>query len=387
MAVIGIIAEFNPLHTGHNYLIKEAKKLGTVAAVISGNFVQRGDVAIFDKRIRAEAALTAGVDIVLELPVCYSMSTAQNFALGGVSALKAIGCDTLMFGSECGDVEILKQAAEILKSEKFKLKLTEILDTGVTFANAREQAAVYCGLEDGILSSPNNNLAVEYILASKNINVEFNFLTVKRQGVEHDALREGEGFASASLLREKLRLGDYDFCKEYIPENILPIFKKESIADIGRIETAILAVLRTKTEADLKKLPDLSEGLENKLFSAIKVAKSLDGLYNKIKVKRYTEARIRRLVLSAFLNVDNSFFMKAPPYIRVLGFNSSGAELLKNESFGIPIVTRVSQIAELSNDAEKLFEFECRATDLFGLSVKEALPCGTEYTAKLIKKQ
>jgi predicted nucleotidyltransferase len=141
MALVGVIAEFNPLHNGHRYLIEYAKKQGTLACVISGNFVQRGDTAIAEKRIRALAALKAGADIVLELPVLWSMSTAQNFALGGVSALKAVGCEKIIFGSECGDIEILKKAARIINSNGFVSRLSQHLKSGITFAAARQAAA------------------------------------------------------------------------------------------------------------------------------------------------------------------------------------------------------------------------------------------------------
>ena len=382
---MGIIAEFNPLHTGHCYLINEAKKLGTVIAVISGNFVQRGDIAIAEKRIRAAAALRCGADAVLELPVSYSLSTAQNFALGGVSALYAAGCDTLMFGSECGDTAALLEAANALSGDEYKSRLAENLATGMTFAAARERAA---GLENSILSGPNNNLAVEYILAARSIGADFKFVTVKRVGQAHDSLEKGK-FVSASLLRQKMLCGETDFYREYIPKEAWDLFVYENFADIRRIETAVLSVLRLKTEKELKSLPDISEGIENKLFSAIRLATSLDGLYNTVKVKRYTHARIRRLALSSFIGLDNSFFMKLPPYIRVLGFNKKGEEHLKKQmrSSFIPLVMRVSDIKNLSDEANRMFADECRATDLYSLALPKALPCGGEYTAKIIKTE
>lgn len=389
MSVTGIIAEFNPLHTGHGLLLKRVRERGTAVAVISGNFVQRGDLAITDKRIRARAALLCGADLVLELPVPYSMSTAQNFALGGVSALKAIGCDTLLFGSESGDITELSAACEILKTKEYSAKLNAYLATGMTFAAARESSVCDMGLKRGVLSGANNNLAVEYMTAADNIGADFSFETVKRQGAAHDSAEASGGFASASLLRERILSGDYGFCREYIPEKVFSLLEPSNIADIGRIESAVLAVLRTRTLNELKNLPDISEGLENKLFSAIRVANSLNDLYNRVKVKRYTLARIRRLVLSAFIGLDNTFFMKPPPYVRVLGFNERGMALLKERSGGseTPVVTRVSEIDKLPESAKRLFETECRATDLFALALPKAAPCGLEYTAKIIKTE
>lgn len=389
LSVTGIIAEFNPLHTGHALLLKKAKERGMAVAVISGNFVQRGDLAIVEKRIRARAALINGADLVLELPVAYSMSTAQNFALGGVAALKAAGCDSLLFGSESGDITELAAACEILNTKEFSERLNGYLSTGMTFAAARERAACDSGLKSGVLSGANNNLAVEYMTAARKIGADFEFVTLKRQGAGHDSPEALGGFASASLLRERLLSGNYEFCKDYIPENIFSLFAPEKIADIRRIEKAVLAALRTRTLSELKNLPDISEGLENKLFSAIRVATDLHDLYNRVKVKRYTLARIRRLALSAFIGLDGTFFMKQPPYIRVLGFNERGAALLKERSgdSSVPLVTRVSQIKDMPEPALKLFEAECRATDLFTLALPEIAPCGLEHTAKIIKTE
>ena len=389
LSVTGIIAEFNPLHTGHELLLKKAKEQGTAVAVISGNFVQRGDLAIAEKRIRARAALLSGADLVLEMPVPYSMSTAQNFALGGVSALKGVGCDTLLFGSESGDIAELTAACDILKTKEYSERLSTYLDTGITFALAREKAACDLGLKEGSLSGANNNLAIEYMTAAGNIGADFRFQTLKRQGASHDSSEASGGYASASLLRERILSGDRDFCKDYIPEKVFPLFTPENTADIRRIENAVLAVLRTRTLNELKNLPDISEGLENKLFSEIKVAISLEDLYNRLKVKRYTLARIRRLVLSAFIGLDGTFFMKYPPYVRVLGFNEQGMALLKERASGsdIPIVTRVSEIKNLTPTALKLFEAESRATDLFSLALPKPAPCGLEYTAKIIKTE
>ena len=196
-------------------------------------------------------------------------------------------------------------------------------------------------------------------------------------------------FVSASLLRQKMLCGETDFYREYIPKEAEDLFVCESFADIRRIETAVLSVLRLRTEKELKSLPDISEGIENKLFSAIKLATSLDGLYNTVKVKRYTHARIRRLALSAFIGLDTTFFMKLPPYIRGLGFNKKGEEHLKKQmrSSFIPLVMRVSDIKNLSGAANRMFADECRATDLYSLALPKALPCGGEYTAKIIKTE
>ena len=183
-------------------------------------------------------------------------------------------------------------------------------------------------------------------------------------------------------LREKLLKGDRNFCSKYMSEEILNMFNEEDLSNVGNIETAILAVLRTKTLDDLKKLPDLSEGVENKLYSAIRVATDLESLYNEIKVKRYPLARIRRLVLAAFLGFDNSYFMKEVPYVRVLGFKDKELVSKANKISKVPIVTKVADIKET-----KVFQMENIATDLYNLSLKNPLESGKEYTFKLLTEE
>lgn len=386
MSVTGIIAEFNPLHKGHEYLINKAKKTGPVVCVMSGNFVQRGDTAIAEKGIRTLAALQSGVDLVLELPVLWAMSTAQNFALGAVSILDSIGCDRLIFGSESGKIEELEKVAQVLNSTEFSNVVREKIKEAITFAKAREEAAQSLGIKNDILQGANNNLGIEYICAAKKMNSKLEFETIQRKGAAHDALVEDE-FVSASLLRQKLQIGDREFCEKYMSQNVLELFDNSKLSDISKIESAILAVLRTRTPKDLEQLPDVSEGIENKLFDAIKKSSSLEELYENIKVKRYTLARIRRLVLSAFIGENNSLFMKEPPYIRVLGFNKVGEALLRENvcKSRIPVVMKVSEIDKLSDTAKNVFSTECLATDLFALSLNKSMPCSTEYTRKLIK--
>ena len=388
MSAVGIIAEFNPLHTGHKRLIDYAKTLGdTVACVISGNFVQRGDVAIISKQQRAKFALLCGVDIVAELPVLWSMSTAQNFALGGVWQLYNLGCQKIVFGSECGDIDALINAADVLNSDGFFEKVSEKAKSGVTFAVARENAAQEMGVDFTLLRGANNNLGIEYILAAKKLNLPIEFHTIKRLGAGHNSNEIDDGFVSSSFIREELLKSNIGYTERFMPREIRGIINPEHIADIKRLENAILCSLRTKSANDLKNLPDISEGLENKIYFSARVATSLDELYNMIKTKRYTMARIRRLVLSEFLALDNRFFMTTPPYVRVLGFNSNGLEHLKTPQGIIPVITRALQIKNLDDDAIKVFETECRATDIYNLALGVPLECGSEQKMKLLKAE
>ena len=388
MSTIGIIAEFNPLHSGHKYIIDCAKSGGnTVICALSGNFVQRGDVAILSKTERAKSALLCGADIVAEIPVLWSMSTAQNFALGGMWQLYNLGCDTIMFGSESGDIDALKNAAEVLLSDEFSVLVTEKAKEGITFAAAREQAAMALGVDFKLLRSPNDNLGIEYIIAAKKLKLPIDFRCVTRQGAAHDSMEAVGGYVSASFIREELLKGNIGYTERFMPSCLRGKINEEDIADISLLERAILCSLRTKSAKDFVNLPDISEGLENKMQFSARVAGNLEELYNMIKTKRYTLARVRRLVLSAFLEFDNQFFMVTPPYVRLLGFSAGGEVHLRNLASLVPIVTRAAQIKELGADAQKVFDAESRATDIYALSFKKPLECGMEFKRKLLKTE
>lgn len=388
LSCVGIIAEFNPLHTGHKRIIDYAKTQGdTVACVISGNFVQRGDTAIISKQMRTKLALLCGADIVAELPVLWSMSTAQNFALGSVWQLYNLGCKKIVFGSECGDIAALYNAANVLNSDGFFAKVSEKSKSGVTFAVAREQTASEMGVDFTLLRGANNNLGIEYILAAKKLNLPIEFDTIKRLGAGHDSSEIDDGFVSSSFIRTELLKGNIGYTERFMPHEIRGIINDKDISDLKRLENAVLYSIRTKTADQLKNLPDISEGLENKIYFSARVATSLDELYNMIKTKRYTLARIRRLILSAFLGFDNRFFMTTPPYVRVLGFSENGLNHLKKPQGVIPIITRALQIKQLDSDAQDVFDTECRATDIYNLCLSTPIECGTEQRMKILKKE
>jgi len=388
VGTVGIIAEFNPLHNGHKKLIDFAKKNGdTVVCAISGNFVQRGDTAVLSKQKRAEIALLSGADIVCEMPVLWSMSTAQNFAICGVWQLYNLNCDTIVFGSECGDIDALYKTAEILMSDEFSYLVANKVKSGVTFAVAREESAVELGAVKDILSMPNNNLGIEYIIASEKLSLPIKFRTIKRLGENHDSMNENPNFVSSSYIRENIISGNIAYTERFMPLALHGIINENIVSDIKRIDRTVLGILRTKTPDDFKNLPDLSEGIENKLYFSIRVAKSLEELYNMIKSKRYTLSRVRRLVLSAALGFDKKFFMTTPPYVRVLGFSKKGEQQIKNIVSIVPVVMRATDIKDISEDSKRIFETECLATDLYALSFKTPLECGLEYKYKLIKAE
>lgn len=386
LGISGIVAEFNPFHNGHKYIVDCAKNDGhIVCAVISGNFVQRGDVSVISKFDRAKQALLCGVDIVCELPCPWSMSTAENFALGAVSQLNSLGVEIIYFGSESGDTDKLIRTAGLLLSDKFRALLKENLNSGKTFASIRQETLNKLNPElSDLLSNPNDTLAIEYIIAAKKINPKITFKAIKRVGAMHNDANSQGKFSTATLIRNKIKTNDYAYLERFMPQEAFNIIESSEISDISNIETAILSVLRRMTTNDFKKLPDISEGIENALYEAVKHSKTIEELYANIKSKRYTLARVRRLVLSAFVGIDNSFFKKEPPYTRILGFNDNGLKVFSNTPTK-PIITKISQLNLNDSFTKNAFETECRATDLYALSLNDRKESGADFTTPIIK--
>lgn len=389
MSVIGIVCEFNPFHNGHKYLIDSVKKDGdTVVCVMSGNFVQRGEPAIADKRIRTETALICGADLVIELPVAFSVARAQAFARGGVKLLDSLGVvDTLAFGSECGNIEMLERTAQAVESEEVNNEIIANLKTGETYASAREKAVrkIFGSDLAEILHNPNDILAVEYISALNFLHSKIKPKAIRRISVSHDSPKTDGTFASASLIREKIKNGD-NF-REYMPQNAFEILKKavnegNASADYGKLDIAILAFLRKATAEDFSDVPDISEGIENRIITASRNATTLSKVFDNAKTKRYTHARIRRIVLSAFLGIKNSHLTDGLPYIRVLGFTDKGRELLHkvSKTATLPVAVRYSDISNLNSNAEQIFQLESTVTDIFNLTLPKIRECGTEMT-------
>lgn len=380
----GIIAEFNPLHKGHKYIIDHVKKHGDTAVVaMSGNFVQRGSSAIYPKALRVKAAIDSGADIVAELPVFWAMSTAQNFALGAVTQLKRAGCKKIVFGSESGDIEKLCLTAEILLSEDFNFSVKSELKKGVTFAKARENAAKALGADSELLSNPNDNLGIEYIIAAKKAGYDLDFECLKRFGAKHDEETEHE-FKSGSQIRNYIISGDINSAKAAMPESS-HFLLNTPFADERLLERAVLAVLREKNADYFSALPDISEGLDRLFFAAVKKSGTINELMINLKSKRYTLARIRRLIFSAFLGFDNDFFLKNPPYIRILGFNKKTVKNPFEQKPDCPVLSKVSEIAKLDERCKKIFGLEAKASDLYALAFKNPYRCGLEYKYKIYK--
>ena len=387
MKICGIIAEYDPFHSGHEHQIKALREtLGDDCAVIcvmSGNWTQRGGPALVDKHTRAQMALMGGADLVLELPLPNAISSAEGFARGGVAVLNATGIVThLCFGSECGDLAQLSRTAQHLDSEEYRKVLHAMLDQGVSFPVARQQAVHHLiGDDADCLSLPNNNLGVEYLRALNHLDSPITPITIQREGAGHGQSPAG-GFASASYLRQQISDGNWDNAAPYLLPGSLELLQNTPRSDYRQAERAVLYQLRRMSAAEFAALPDCGEGLSNRLYQAVRQGTSLEDILTLVKTKRYTHARLRRILLWAFLGLTAEDRLEAPLYLRVLGMNHIGRTLLRsmNEQSSLPILTKPAHIRNLSAEAQHLFDTESRATDLYGLCLPKLPPCGSEWT-------
>lgn len=411
MKVAGIVAEYNPFHTGHAYQIVQTRvAVGedcAVMAVMSGNWVQQADCAIADKWIRTRLALMGGADLVLELPTVWAASSAESFARGAVELLTAAGVvDVLSFGSECGDADQLGQVARCLDSADYRNRLLHELEQGVSFPTARQKAAEeLLGQELGaLLSKPNNNLGVEYIRALHALNSPIRPMTVLRRGAAHNSVtgvivRRADGtyradtdrmdmpqFVSATQIRVDLQEGNWDAVQPYLPERGREVLEGNTVSlpSLERVSRAMLARVRTMTAEDWAKLPDSgeAEGLPQRLERAGRQCTSMSDFMERAKTKRYTRARLTRLVLWAYLGLTEADRPDHPPYLRVLGFNARGQEVLKQmkKCSTLPILTKPAHARELDEAGRRLFELEARCTDLYDLCFDPIPQPGREWT-------
>ena len=329
MKAVGIICEYNPLHNGHERQIRIIRQLhgedSAIVCLMSGNFVQRGMPAIFDKSIRAEAAIRAGADLVLELPTEYALSSAEGFAAGGVRILGKF-CDLLCFGAETPDTEQLMRCAEALLSDAFRPLLKSCLETGKSFPAARQLALSQMGLDATILEKPNNILAVEYCKAILSQRSAMIPLVIERRGDYHDTIPDIEN-PSATAVRELFKANDN--WRSCVPEYLHDLFSRASIHTLEAGSRAILAKLRTMADEDFEALPYGSEGLWRKFMHACREKATLDEIIEATKSKRYTRSRIDRMILCAFLGITLQDLLSPVPYTRVLAFNDRGRTALK----------------------------------------------------------
>ena len=391
MKITGIIAEYNPFHKGHAYHINRTRQNGTdgIAAVMGGNFTQRGELSFCTKLAKAKAAVAGGVDLVLEMPLAYTVSSAEDFAMGGVKILNALGCvDSLSFGCEEQNFRNLYALAELSENEDYNEKLKSCLASGIGFAAARQKAldqSGHCELS-GVLSNPNNILGIEYLSALKKTKSSIIPLPVARVGADHNSLDTSGEICSASAIRKTAQTDAeqaLSFCPAPSKEILLKEFENgKAPLDFAKIENALLFYLRGLSADYIKGINGVSEGLENRIADAIRASRSFDEAVSLAVTRRYTAARIRRILICSVLGITKELAHKDPPYIRVLAANKRGFEMLKaaKKTSHIPIITKAAQICSLSPAANEFFEVESRAMDLVSLCFRERGKCGLELT-------
>ena len=382
MQAAGVLIEYNPMHMGHAHLLAELRRqLGAETAVVcamSGDFVQRGDFAVVNRRARAEAAVRSGVDLVLELPLPWAIAPAERFADGGMQVLLGTGVvEHVAFGSECGDAAALGEVASCLLSPAFDEALRRELKSGRSYAACR-QAAVgrLLGAEKAaLLESPNNILGIEYCKSLLRRKSAVRPLTIRRLGAAHDAPDTAGQTASASAIRALLLANGREEALGYMTPAMQAVYLREEAAGRAPVSAAvcqrsILARLRTMEAADFAALDEGREGLGNRLYEASRTAVSVEAVLEAAKTKRYAYARLRRMVLWAYLGLRPAQFPESVPYLRVLAANAVGRRLLGHmrETAAVPVLTKPADVRLLGPEAQALLALEARAADLYALA-------------------
>lgn len=402
--VLAIICEYNPLHNGHLYHIKESIKIAQpdfVVCIMSGNFVERGNTALINKWARTEMAITSGVDMVIELPTIYSISSAENFAAGAIKILNSLKCDTtLSFGSECGDVATLTKFAEIILKEppEYITMLNHELSKGLSFPKARENAMLLY-INDirnstRVLSGSNNILGIEYLKQIIKTGNKITPITIKRSGTEYNSVSTRNNIASATAIREMLL--QKKSVKHLIPQFSYSILKQELgsgkfVLDISEFEKQIIYKLRCMSLEQIANLPDVSEGLEHKIKEVANLCNNLNSLVFMVKSKRYTLTRINRIMLYTLLDITKQDYIdsqKVVPYSRVLGISDKGefllSELSKNKRLNI--ITSVKKFMDNNHNKilTNMLKKDIMATNIYTLGYKKNPDANLDFTKKLI---
>lgn len=403
--VLGIVAEYNPFHNGHLYHLNESKKQAGAdysVCVMSGNFTQRGDTAIIDKWSRTEMALKNGIDLVIELPVVYSISSAENFAYGSMSVLDKLGIvDTVSFGSEVGDLTILDSIAEILCTEpkEYVSLLNHELSRGISFPKAREKALLMY-LNDirkyaNVLSNPNNILGIEYLKALRNLKSNLTPMTIKRKASDYNSTAIKDGFASSTAIRKIITKPSS--LSKVVPEETFSIIDNkikhgQIVNGLSTFEKEILYKLRIMPIEWIADLPDVSEGLEHAIKNAANSCNNVADLVSLVKSKRYTQTRIQRILLYALLDItkqDMENSKKGVPYIRVLGMTENGKQLLSSivtRNKKLNIITSPKKFMDHSNNkiSKSLFAKDMLATNIYTLGYEFESQSNLDYSTPVV---
>lgn len=405
--VLGIIAEYNPFHNGHLYHLMQAKKATGckyTIAVISGSFTQRGEPAIIDKWARAEAAILNGVDLVLELPTIYAISSAENYADGAIKLLKSLGIvDYLAFGTETPDLDLLDDLAEIIHKEprEYKNLLSHELKKGISYPKARENALmVYLGdirKYINILSAPNNILGIEYLKALKKNKSRIKPIAIERIGAGHNDKNITGNIASATAIRNIITNPKKEKYEKYMPASTYSILKESTnhghiVGGLKAFEKEIIYTLRKMHIKDLKNLQDVTEGIENSLKKAANTCNTLEELISKTHTKRITQTRIQRILLYSLLDItkkDVAMSKKIVPYARILGFNNNGKKLISKIVDTSPKIEFVSSVKRYlkecpSKQLTEMLEIDVLATDIYSLAFERDSKSNLDFTKKII---
>ena len=377
MKIVGIVCEYNPLHLGH---IRQLRKIRdnsgedrAIVCCMSGNFVQRGHPAVFDKMTRAAAALDAGADLVIELPVNYALSSAEGFAAGAVSILGAF-CDELSFGAEHPDPAALMATARTLLSPAFSDHLRAHLDAGLSFPAARAAALSDMDADAATVRSPNDILGVEYCKAILAQGSPMSPAPIHRPGSYHAQVPDPEN-PSATAVRALIE-GGRDF-SPFVPGNAFAGAVPHSLR-FG--EKAVLAKLRTMTDEEFEAVPFGSEGLWRKLMHESRRQRTLEDIASAVKTKRYTRTRIDRMIMCAFLGLTKEDLSSPAPYARVLGFTERGRAVLRTAKDATPLVNVGTRMDDPFQKTEQ------RCGDLYALFAREPEAPGQERKLRVIRR-
>ncbi len=391
MKICTVIAEYNPFHNGHLkqlQYIRSTLKPDYVIVIMSGNFTERGDVAILDKYTRASHAVLGGADLVLELPQVFSTQNAEVFSKGALSILSKIpGEKTLCFGAENDNLNSFIKLAKVLNNEtaEYKRVLKEYLNDGASYILARKQAisTVYkdSDLDLTLLDKPNNILGLEYVKAILDKGYDFNINILKRLDNGYNSEKLNGEFSSALSIRTALIKGEVDKIKNTLPPYVFNDLPKK----IYNGDSEILYALLQASKDELKQVPDCIEGLENKLKNSLSECFSVDDIIKKLNTKRYTDARIRRILINNLLKIDSNFVikcLKTPLYFRVLALKKGNEQLLKElkNANTLPVIERKSSLNKLSDTALLCMNKDVFANDVYSLITK------THYGELIMKK-
>lgn len=412
MKTVGLITEYNPFHNGHAYHIEKAKMLtgaDRVIVVMSGDFVQRGAPAVMPKHLRAESALLSGASLIIELPVCFATGSAEYFAQGSISLLNQLGCiDSICFGSECGNLHLLKEIAQILADEpiEYQAALKQALKEGASFPAARQEALnIYSDKYSEILASPNNILGIEYLKALAKIHSKMEPFTIKRIGAGyHDMDIDGQ-FSSATAIRSDIyQLADVNSSSESLPLTHIQTQVPSSCHELMKknyqtrypvkaddFSLLLKAKLLSETAGSLSHYLDMSPELANRILRLRNDYLSFEQFCDLLKTKELTRSRISRSFIHVLLGITNDWLtaMKAPaPYARILGFRRDHADLLGilKRTSDIPLITSPAR-AVLADTAYQMLELDIYASNLYESVITDlyGTPFHNELTKQIIK--